>query len=160
MVFAAVLAISFTSFFFSWKLDQSLMSRSDDGLSHFNGAAKNAMGYYGAQLAFKFVHNGFGLAAYALLPYVTLTGLFFLFDYRPFSLLRIAVHTILFTVWFSLFLGFALRWWPLLGGSFGFLVINRSKPPSVEWGRFSSSRPMPWPIRCSFLMPTLLQGSK
>ncbi|GDX50652.1 DNA translocase FtsK [Bacteroidota bacterium] len=120
VVFAAVLAISFTSFFFSWKLDQSLMSRSDDGLSHFNGAAKNAMGYYGAQLAFKFVHNGFGLAAYALLPYVTLTGLFFLFDYRPFSLLRIAVHTILFTVWFSLFLGFALRWWPLLGGSFGF----------------------------------------
>ena len=96
------------------------MSRSDDGLSYFNGAAKNAMGYYGAQLAFKFVHNGFGLAAYALLPYVTLTGLFLLFDYRPFSLLRIAVHTILFTVWFSLFLGFALRWWPLLGGSFGF----------------------------------------
>jgi S-DNA-T family DNA segregation ATPase FtsK/SpoIIIE len=120
VVFAAVLAISFTSFFFSWKLDQSLMSRSDDGLSYFNGAAKNAMGYYGAQLAFKFVHNGFGLAAYALLPYVTLTGLFLLFDYRPFSLLRIAVHTILFTVWFSLFLGFALRWWPLLGGSFGF----------------------------------------
>jgi len=120
VVFAAVLAISFTSFFFSWKLDQSLMSRSDDGLSYFNGSAKNAMGYYGAQLAFKFVHNGFGLAAYALLPYVTLTGLFLLFDYRPFSLLRIAVHTILFTVWFSLFLGFALRWWPLLGGSFGF----------------------------------------
>jgi S-DNA-T family DNA segregation ATPase FtsK/SpoIIIE len=120
VVFAAVLAISFTSFFFSWKLDQSLMSRSDDGLSYFNGAAKNAMGYYGAQLAFKFVHNGFGLAAYALLPYVALTGLYLLFDYRPFSLLRIAVHTILFTVWFSLFLGFALRWWPLLGGSFGF----------------------------------------
>ena len=120
VVFAAVLAISFTSFFFSWKLDQSLMSRSDDGLSYFNGAAKNAMGYYGAQLAFKFVHNGFGLAAYALLPYVALTGLYLLFDYRPFSLLRIAVHTILFTVWFSLFLGFALRWWPLLGGTFGF----------------------------------------
>jgi len=78
------------------------------------------MGYYGAQLAFKFVHNGFGLAAYALLPYVALTGLYLLFDYRPFSLLRIAVHTILFTVWFSLFLGFSLRWWPLLGGSFGF----------------------------------------
>ncbi len=120
VVFAAVLAISFTSFFFSWKLDQSLMSSSDDGLSYFNGAAKNAMGYYGAQLAFKFVHNGFGLAAYALLPYVALTGLYLLFDYRPFSLLRIAVHAILFTVWFSLSLGFALRWWPLLGGSFGF----------------------------------------
>jgi S-DNA-T family DNA segregation ATPase FtsK/SpoIIIE len=120
VVFAAVLAISFTSFFFSWKLDQSLMSQSSDGLSYFNGAAKNAMGYYGAKLAFKFVHNGFGLAAYAILPYVALTGLYLLFDYRPFSLLRIAVHTILFTVWLSLFLGFTLRWWPLLGGSFGF----------------------------------------
>jgi len=120
VVFSAVLAIAFTSFFFSWKLDQSLMTRSDDGLSYFNGSAKNAMGYYGAKLAFQFVHNGFGLAAYAILPYIALTGLFLLFDYRPFSLLRIAVHTILFTVWFSLFLGFALRWWPLLSGSFGF----------------------------------------
>jgi S-DNA-T family DNA segregation ATPase FtsK/SpoIIIE len=78
------------------------------------------MGYYGAKLAFQFVHNGFGLAAYAILPYISLTGLYLLFDYRPFSLLRIAVHTVLFTVWFSLFLGFALRWWPLLSGSFGF----------------------------------------
>jgi len=119
VVFSAVLAIAFTSFFFSWKLDQSLMTRSDDGLSYFNGSAKNAMGYYGAKLAFQFVHNGFGLAAYAILPYIALTGLYLLFDYRPFSLLRIAVHTILFTVWFSLFLGFALRWWPLLSGSFG-----------------------------------------
>ena len=120
VVFSAVLAIAFTSFFFSWKLDQSLMTRSDDGLSYFNGSAKNAMGYYGAKLAFQFVHNGFGLAAYAILPYIALTGLYLLFDYRPFSLLRIAVHTVLFTVWFSLFLGFALRWWPLLSGSFGF----------------------------------------
>mgnify|MGYP006205854533 FL=1 len=120
VVFSAVLAIAFTSFFFSWKLDQSLMSRSDDGLSYFNGNAKNAMGYYGAKLAFQFVHNGFGLAAYALLPYIALTGLYLLFDYRPFSLLRIAVHTILFTVWCSLFFGFAMRWWPLLSGSFGF----------------------------------------
>ena len=120
VVFSALLAIAFTSFFFSWKLDQSLMGRSDDGLSYFNGSAKNAMGYYGAKLAFQFVHNGFGLAAYAMLPYIALTGLYLLFDYRPFSLLRIAVHTILFTVWCSLFLGFALRWWPLLSGSFGF----------------------------------------
>ena len=120
VVFSAVLAIAFTSFFFSWKLDQSLMTRSDDGLSYFNGSAKNAMGYYGAKLAFQFVHNGFGLAAYAILPYIALTGLYLLFDYRPFSLLRIAVYSILFTVWFSLFLGFALRWWPLLSGSFGF----------------------------------------
>ena len=136
VVFAAVLAISFTSFFFSWKLDQSLMSRSDDGLSYFNGAAKNAMGYYGAQLAFKFVHNGFGLAAYALLPYVALTGLYLLFDYRPFSLLRIAVHTILFTVWFSLFLGFSLRWWPLLGGSFGFFGNQQVETAICAVGSF------------------------
>ena len=120
VVFSAVLAIAFTSFFFSWKLDQSLMTLSDDGLSYFNGSAKNAMGYYGAKLAFQFVHNGFGLAAYALLPYIALTGLYLLFDYRPFSLLRIAVHTILFTVWCSLFFGFAMRWWPLMSGSFGF----------------------------------------
>ena len=70
------------------------------------GEAANAMGYWGARWAYAFVHNGFGLASYSILPFLVLTGLYWLLDYRPFSLLRILIHTMLFMLWFSLFLGF------------------------------------------------------
>jgi S-DNA-T family DNA segregation ATPase FtsK/SpoIIIE len=80
----------------------------------------------GARLGYYFIHNGFGMAAFALLPYLALSGLFLLFGYRPFSLLRIAIHTILFTAWFSLTLGFIFHpWFPLMGGTFGYFGIAK-----------------------------------
>jgi S-DNA-T family DNA segregation ATPase FtsK/SpoIIIE len=86
------------------------------------------MGMLGARLSYTFVHNGFGFAAFALLPWLALTGLYLLFAYRPFSLLRIGIHTILFTVWFSLFFGFIFQKLPslhILGGTFGFFGVQK-----------------------------------
>ena len=127
LVFAAVLFISFVSFFFSWKSDQDFLAGGDWELfKSNNGKVENAMGLLGAKLGYMFIHNGFGFAAFALLPYLVLSGLFLLFNYRPFSLLRIAIHTVLFTVWFSLFLGFAFQWWyPVFGGTFGYFGIEK-----------------------------------
>ncbi|MEY4003539.1 MAG: hypothetical protein RIT07_1581 [Bacteroidota bacterium] len=127
LILTAVLLISFISFFFSWKSDQDFLAGGDWKLFKANhGKVENAMGLLGARLGYYFIHNGFGLAAFALLPYVALSGLFLLFGYRPFSLLRIAIHTILFTAWFSLTLGFVFHpWFPLLGGTFGYFGIDK-----------------------------------
>ncbi len=127
LTFSLVLFVSFVSFFFSWKTDQSFLVDGDwDLFKQNHGEAENAMGYIGAKLAFTFVHNGFGLAAFFLLPYLTFGGLFLLLNYKPFSLLRIVIHTLLFTVWFSLFLGFGFqKWFPLLGGTFGYFGIQQ-----------------------------------
>lgn len=127
LVLTAVLLISFVSFFFSWKSDQDFLAGGDWKLFKANhGKVENAMGLLGARLGYYFIHNGFGLAAFALLPYIALSGLFLLFSYRPFSLLRIAIHTILFTAWFSLTLGFIFHpWFPLLGGTFGYFGIDK-----------------------------------
>jgi S-DNA-T family DNA segregation ATPase FtsK/SpoIIIE len=52
--------------------------------------------------------------------------MYLLLDYRPFSLLRILIHSLLFMGWFSLFLGFAFQWWfPLLGGTFGYFGVQQ-----------------------------------
>lgn len=129
LVFAAIMFISFVSFFFSWKSDQDYLASGDwDLYRQFNGHISNAMGLLGARLGYSFIHNGFGLAAFALLPWMALSGLYLLFNYRPFSLLRVALHTILFTTWFSLFLGMILQAWPNLGvfsGSFGYFGIQK-----------------------------------
>ena len=127
LVFSVILFISFVSFFFSWKYDQSFLADGDWELfKENNGHAENAMGYLGAKLGYFFVHNGFGLGAFLLLPYIALSGMYLLFDYRPFSLLRILIHTLLFAVWVSLFLGFVFQWWfPLLGGTFGYFGIQQ-----------------------------------
>lgn len=119
LVLSAVLFISFVSYFFTWQNDQTKIE---------NDAVSNAMGLLGAALSRLFVENGFGLAAFALLPVIALTGMYLLFNYRPFSLLRISIHTLLFTVWFSLFLGFIfqkVQSLQILGGTFGYFGVQK-----------------------------------
>jgi S-DNA-T family DNA segregation ATPase FtsK/SpoIIIE len=127
LVFTAILFISFISFFFSWTRDQSFLADGDwEAFREHQGKIANAMGYLGARLAFSFVHNGFGLGAFALLPLSAFAGLQLLFDYRPYSLLRIAIHSVLFSLWFSLFLGFVFQsWQPVLGGAFGYYSVQK-----------------------------------
>ena len=126
LTFSAVTFISFTSFFFSWKSDQSFLADANwETYLEELGDVKNAMGYLGARWSYQMVHNGFGLGAFAILPYMVFTGLYLLLNYRPFSLLRMLLHTIIFMTWFSLFLGFVFQIWaPLLGGSFGYFSIQ------------------------------------
>lgn len=124
LVFSIILLVSFISFFFTWQTDQSVAADGGDFDSSTTGKSTNAMGSVGSGLAFFFMHNGFGLGAFALLPYIILSGLYLLFDYRPFSLLRILTNTILFVIWVSLFLGYCFQIWsPLLGGTFGYFGI-------------------------------------
>ncbi len=124
LVFSIILLVSFISFFFTWQTDQSVASDGGDFDSSMTEKSTNAMGSIGSGLAFFFMHNGFGLGAFALLPYIILSGLYLLFDYRPFSLLRILTNTILFVIWVSLFLGYCFQiWYPLLGGTFGYFGI-------------------------------------
>jgi len=127
LTLSVVTFVSFTSFFFSWQYDQSFLADGNWKEYRANqGEAANAMGYWGARWAYAFVHNGFGLASYSILPFFFFFCLYWLLDYRPFSLLRILIHTMLFMLWFSLFLGFVFQWWyPLLGGTFGYFSIQQ-----------------------------------
>ena len=128
-----VMLISFVSFFFSWNMDQSLMSTNDwDSFNQAGSRVKNSMGYMGAWLSYKFIHNGFGVGAFAYLPYIALSGMYLLLDYRPFSLLRILIHSLLVAVWISLFMGLFLSMFPLMGGAVGFFG-NQWLKESIGW---------------------------
>ena len=78
--------------------------------------------------SFWFIHNGFGLGAFVLLPLIALGGLHLLFNYKPFPLLKTTFHTVLLTVWISLFLGFVFQKLPSLqifGGTFGYFGVQK-----------------------------------
>lgn len=137
IIFSIILFVSFISFFFTWQTDQSVAVDGGDLDSNYHEKSHNAMGSIGTGLAFFFMHNGFGLGAFALLPYLVFCGLYLLFDYRPYSLLRILTHTILFVIWFSLFLGYCFQiWYPLLGGTFGYFGIQQIQNAIGAFGAF------------------------
>ncbi len=121
IVLSLVLLISFISFLFTWRADADLLN----GPGSDAEPAANAMGLLGAKLGYIFINNGFGLAAFLLLPFTFLSGAYLLFDYRPFVLIRIAIHSIIFGVWLSLCLGFAFKNFESpLGGMFGYFGVK------------------------------------
>lgn len=130
IIMSVLMAIGFFSFLFTGQRDQN----------HTAGTIHNSMGYFGWALSSLFIEKGFGLAAFSFLPWITFCGLYLLFDYRPFSLLRIAIHTLLFSVWFSLSLTFTMGWfergWFPTGGVFGDSAITQIKGAIGNLGTF------------------------
>ena len=118
--------ISFVSFFFSWSNDQGyLADKSYSQYQHLNGDVENALGLLGAWLGWVFVQNGFGIAAFLVLPLITLLGLWLLFDYKPFVIIRVAIHTLLLMAWISLSTALIFKtMMPLLGGAFGYFGVE------------------------------------
>lgn len=104
--------ISFISYIFTWKVDQSVEWSSLFGGSEV--AVENWTGKFGAILSTQFMNSWFGLASIALPSIIFLIGIKMLKLYRA-NLLRVSFKIILGVILFSLIAGF------LLGTSRGFL---------------------------------------
>lgn len=141
LIFTLILFISFVSFFFSWKTDQDFLASHDyERFKEHNGEVSNAMGLMGAKLGYIFIHKGFGIAAFLLLPVIALFGVRLLFNYQRFSLLRLSIHSVLIIIWFSLFFGWLLgrvfEVAPMMGGSFGFFGAQKLANMLGSFGAF------------------------
>lgn len=124
MFFAIALVIAFTSFLFSWRRDQSILSR----LSEREVEAGNWLSKFGAYLGDLFVYQGFGIPAYSLAILLFVTGIALFIDARQaISLSRKRLFNLWFwgiflMVWLSVTLGFFAGTEPLLGGMVGYEV--------------------------------------
>lgn len=114
---SVVLFLSFCSFIFHWKEDQSqLKSILDRSVT-----AKNLFGRVGAFLGDFFVYKGFGLGAF-LLPFLCfLTGLR-LWKITMLSLEKFFLNCLFFCVFLSFTSGFVLPRGTVLSGVFGFEI--------------------------------------
>ncbi len=122
-IFTFLLLLSFVSFLFTWKADQSKL---DIDFFKFifnsNIVVENWMGKIGAKLSYIFIHNWFGIASFSFIYIFGIFSLYF-FKFKPFSILKSIKYSIIITIWLSLTLGylFADKYF-MLGGSHGYFV--------------------------------------
>lgn len=114
-LFGVALFFSFLSYFFTWKADQSL-----DGELGRDVQATNWLEDFGNALGEFFIYDGFGVSAFIISGLITLTGVYFFFDYNKQRLLRFWFWGLLVALWLSVFFGFFGASRSLLSGTIGF----------------------------------------
>ncbi|MCW5520614.1 DNA translocase FtsK [Aureitalea sp. L0-47] len=112
------LLFSFISYFFSWQADQSAVGV----LNERELQAENWLNKFGNNVAHFFVYNGFGIAAFIIGFLVTLTGVYFFFDYAKKQLLRFWFWGLLVMLWLSVFFGFFDKTRNLFSGVMGYEI--------------------------------------
>ena len=109
------LLISFTSFLFTWQADQSIV-----GIANRNIETENWLSTFGSNIAYICMYQGFGIAGFIFASLVTLTGVYFFFDYTKKRLLKFWFWGMLVMIWFSVFFAFFSGNSSILSGVIGF----------------------------------------
>jgi len=106
IAFAILLALSFTSFLFTWQTDQSKLDiKVVELFADRSIAVENWVGKLGAVLSDAFIHNGFGVSAFVFIFIFLVIGFRFL-KLRLLPLRKSIFISLLGMIWFSVLLGF------------------------------------------------------
>jgi S-DNA-T family DNA segregation ATPase FtsK/SpoIIIE len=116
-LFGMALLISFVSYFFTWRADQSIV-----GDLHREVIAENWLSKFGTNLGHFFIYNGFGLASFILAALITLTGIYYFLGYAKKQLFVFWFWGLLVMVWLSVFFGFFGSQYSLWSGVVGFEI--------------------------------------
>lgn len=123
ILIALFLFISFISYFFTWKEDQSQVlnhSIFDTTLS-----VKNLLGVLGAFVSYFFINKGFGIASFFICSFFFVLGVNFLFSKKVFSILRNIRYVVVGMVVISVSLAFLFSKSDFaFGGSVGTMISN------------------------------------
>lgn len=116
ILFSVMLLASFTSYFFSWKADQTI---AEGGQSELQ--PRNVMGVLGVKLSHVFIHQWFGISAFLLIPVFLFTGVRLLYGKKLVKLSRATAILAFLTIWGSGTLAFIFPTVGegILGGRFG-----------------------------------------
>jgi len=127
VLFALFMIIAFISYLITGDVDCSLLDNGGDYDSH---DIKNICGSLGAETAFFFLNNCFGLASFIIPPFLILVG-FRLMNVYKIKLVKKFIVSALFMLWLSVCLAFVGTYIPYLdrsflklGGMHGITVIN------------------------------------
>lgn len=93
---------SFISYFFTWQADQSEIGL----IAEREIPTKNWLNKFGANVAHFFIYDGFGISALIFGFLITLTGIYYFFDYAKKQLLKFWFWGGLLMLWISVFFGF------------------------------------------------------
>ena len=112
------LLLSFVSYFFSWEADKSIIG----DLTSRKIETKNWLNTFGANIGDLFVYNGFGIASLTIAFLITLSGIYYFFNFKKTKLKKYWFWGSLVMIWVSVFLGFFSTLNPLFSGLIGFEI--------------------------------------
>lgn len=112
------LLFSFISYFFTGKIDQSILPN----LSDRDIPAANWLSKFGAGVSDFFVYKGFGIPAFIIAVLFSISGVYYFFDYTKQKLRQFWFWGILVMLWISVFLGFFHEKNDILGGRVGYEI--------------------------------------
>ncbi|PCI94238.1 MAG: cell division protein FtsK [Flavobacteriales bacterium] len=117
LAFSAFLLLAFSSFLFTWKIDQNIIN------NHWNDPSiqvENWLGKLGAYTSHQFIFNGFGITSFLFVFLSFVLGFRVLFKSDLLPLGKSFKYSIFSIVWISILLNYILPSNPILGGAFGF----------------------------------------
>ncbi|MCB0763678.1 MAG: DNA translocase FtsK 4TM domain-containing protein, partial [Flavobacteriales bacterium] len=122
---AAYLVVAFTSFLFTWRIDQDLVGRSLGEIFSPEVRVENWLGKIGALTAHQFIYKWFGIAAFALPLWSFLAGIRILLGTWLLPPKRTLGWTAMALFWMPALLGFAFRGdLVFLGGGIGHSITT------------------------------------
>ena len=112
------LFFSFVSYLFTWKVDQSILT----DITNRETPTANWLSKFGAGVSNFFIYKGFGIAAFIITILLTISGVYYFFDYAKTKLRQFWFWGILVMIWLSVFFGFFYEKNDILGGRVGYEV--------------------------------------
>jgi len=112
------LFLSIVSYFFNWQADQSIIGN----LTSRNLSTQNWLNTFGANIGDLFVYNGFGAPSIIVSFLITLTGVYYFFNFNKLKIAKYWFWGSLIMIWLSIFFGFFSNINPLFSGVIGFEI--------------------------------------
>jgi S-DNA-T family DNA segregation ATPase FtsK/SpoIIIE len=117
------LAIAFTSYFFTWQIDQDKVMYSTSELFLPETKIANWLGKVGALISHFFIYKGFGVASFFLVPVLFVSGVQKMIQKRIINIGSFNAKWLFLMLWTSLLLGYLFDNKLLyLGGGYGYFV--------------------------------------
>lgn len=115
-----LLFVAFTSYFFSWKVDQSNLSL----LADRSVESSNLLSKLGAEISHLFIYEGVGIAAFIFAYLLLLSGLFYFFNVQKHTLLNRWTWGIYYLLLVSFTAARFTSIFPFLGGKVGYEITD------------------------------------
>ncbi|WP_422103962.1 DNA translocase FtsK [Winogradskyella sp.] len=116
IILGVLLFISFLSFIFTGKEDQSALSNFPERSDTY----KNWASQLGAWVSELFISKGFGIPSFIFSGLIFLSGVYVTLNLKKTKLRKHWIWGTLIVIWFSIFFGFFSHKYDMLGGTIGF----------------------------------------
>ncbi|MHA7843140.1 MAG: FtsK/SpoIIIE family DNA translocase [Winogradskyella sp.] len=116
IILGVLLFISFLSFIFTGKEDQSILSNFPER----SEAYKNWASQLGAWVSELFISKGFGIPSFIFSGLIFLSGIYVTLNLKKTKLRKHWIWGTLIVIWLSIFFGFFTHKYDILGGTIGF----------------------------------------